>query len=443
MKKKATCKVECAFDKMVDTAALIPNPRNPNKHPQKQLDLLAKIIKAQGWRNAIVVSNLSGFVTKGHARLDAAKILGCEQVPVDFQDYDTPESEMADMLADNRLSELAEPDLPMLKDILLELDTGAFDMDLTGFDTESIESLMTQLHEPEEGLTEDDAIPENVETRCKKGDLWKLGEHRLLCGDSTVITDVERLMGGEKAELIATDPPYNSTNLKFDSVKIDYLAWISECKGWLTQFGQLVTFADFHLLVKFCEGNVFKSCYEQIWQKNQTMGFLSVDKRPLKVHEFIGVFSDYPSKTTYNPQKFNFESSRFKIGEVNPAGRIGKTAHYGKQVSSRAYIEDGERYPLSVVFCQSWNGGMALKRAAGENGHPTQKPIALVEYLIQTYSNEKELILDPFLGSGSTLIACEKLGRKCYGMEIDPHYCSVILKRGEDFTGKPAELIKE
>jgi len=150
MKKKATCKVECAFDKMVDTAALIPNPRNPNKHPQKQLDLLAKIIKAQGWRNAIVVSNLSGFVTKGHARLDAAKILGCEQVPVDFQDYDTPESEMADMLADNRLSELAEPDLPMLKDILLELDTGAFDMDLTGFDTESIESLMTQLHEPEE-----------------------------------------------------------------------------------------------------------------------------------------------------------------------------------------------------------------------------------------------------------------------------------------------------
>ena len=144
--KKAAIKVDCAFDKMVAMADLKPNPRNPNTHPKKQLDLLAKIIKAQGWRNPIVVSNASGFITKGHARLEAAKLLGLSECPVDFQDYDTPESEMADMLADNRLAELAEPDLPMLKDILQELDTGAFDMDLTGFDTESIESLMTQFN---------------------------------------------------------------------------------------------------------------------------------------------------------------------------------------------------------------------------------------------------------------------------------------------------------
>jgi hypothetical protein len=152
MKNKSKPKeqrVECAFDSMVATSDIKPNIKNPNRHPKKQLELLSKIIKAQGWRNPIVVSNLSGFVTKGHARLAAAKLLGLTEVPVDFQDYDTPESEMADMLADNRLAELAEPDLPMLKDILLELDTGAFDMDLTGFDTESIESLMTQLHEPE------------------------------------------------------------------------------------------------------------------------------------------------------------------------------------------------------------------------------------------------------------------------------------------------------
>ena len=202
-------KVECAFDSMVAVEEIIPNPRNPNKHPKKQIELLAKIIKAQGWRNPIVVSNLSGFVTKGHARLEAAKLLGLTEVPVDFQDYDTPESEMADMLADNRLAELAEPDLPLLKDILIEIDSGALDMDLTGYDAESIERLMTQLHQPEEGLTDDDAIPEQVETRCKKGDLWKLGEHRLLCGDSTVITDVERLMGGEKADMVFTSPPYN------------------------------------------------------------------------------------------------------------------------------------------------------------------------------------------------------------------------------------------
>jgi hypothetical protein len=149
-KPKESSRVECAFDQMVTTEALIPNPRNPNKHPKKQVELLAKIIKAQGWRNPIVVSNRSGFIVKGHARLEAAKLLGCVECPVDFQDYATEADEWADMIADNRLAELAEPDLPMLKDILQELDTGVFDMDLTGFDTESIESLMTQLHEPEE-----------------------------------------------------------------------------------------------------------------------------------------------------------------------------------------------------------------------------------------------------------------------------------------------------
>ncbi len=195
-KKEASQRVECAFDSMVAIGDIKPNPRNPNKHPKKQLELLAKIIKAQGWRAPITVSNRSGFIVRGHARLEAAKLLGLTECPVDFQDYENEAVEWADCIADNRIAELAEPDLPLLKDILLELDSGNFDIELTGFDTESIESLMTQLHQPEDGLTEDDAIPEQVETRCKKGDLWKLGEHRLLCGDSTVITDVERLMGG-------------------------------------------------------------------------------------------------------------------------------------------------------------------------------------------------------------------------------------------------------
>ncbi|MCK9569897.1 ParB/Srx family N-terminal domain-containing protein [Candidatus Pacearchaeota archaeon] len=152
MKKKSPGqKVECAFDKMVPVEEIIPNPRNPNKHPKKQLELLSKIIKAQGWRAPITVSNRSGFIVRGHARLEAAKILGLTECPVDFQDYENEAVEWADCIADNRIAELAEPDLPLLKDLLTELDTGAFDMDLTGFDTESIESLMTQLHEPNFG----------------------------------------------------------------------------------------------------------------------------------------------------------------------------------------------------------------------------------------------------------------------------------------------------
>jgi ParB-like chromosome segregation protein Spo0J len=136
-------KVECAYDEMVDIEKLVPNPRNPNKHPDKQISLLSKIISAQGWRNPIVVSNRSGFIIKGHARLEAARKLECETVPVDYQNYENEAAEYADMLADNRIAELAEPDLPGLKDLLQELDTGDFDMDLTGFDTESLEGLMT------------------------------------------------------------------------------------------------------------------------------------------------------------------------------------------------------------------------------------------------------------------------------------------------------------
>ena len=136
-------RIDCAYDAMVDTASLVPNPRNPNKHPKAQIDLLAKIL-SNCWRNPIVVSNRSGFIVKGHARLEAAKQAGINPVPVDYQDYQSEAEEWADMIADNRLAELAEPSLPELKDLLEELDKGDFDMDLTGFDAKSLEELMTQ-----------------------------------------------------------------------------------------------------------------------------------------------------------------------------------------------------------------------------------------------------------------------------------------------------------
>ena len=140
-------KVDCAYDAMVDTVNLVPNPRNPNKHPKAQIDLLAKIL-TNCWRNPIVVSNRSGFIVKGHARLEAAKQAGINPVPVDYQDYQSEAEEWADMIADNRLAELAEPSLPELKDLLEELDKGDFDMDLTGFDASSLEDLMTWTSEP-------------------------------------------------------------------------------------------------------------------------------------------------------------------------------------------------------------------------------------------------------------------------------------------------------
>jgi ParB-like chromosome segregation protein Spo0J len=145
----ATVPVWCRFDEGVTLEKLVPHPRNYNKHPDTQIALLAKIIKAQGWRNPVVVSKRSGFVVKGHGRIEAARLMQVDAVPVEYQDYETEAAEYADMIADNRIAELAEPDNAMLKDLLQELDTGQMDMDLTGFDAGELERLMTQLHTPD------------------------------------------------------------------------------------------------------------------------------------------------------------------------------------------------------------------------------------------------------------------------------------------------------
>ena len=146
----ATIPVWCRFDEGITLENLVPHPRNYNKHPDTQIALLAKIIKAQGRRNPVVVSKRSGFVVKGHGRIEAARLMQVDAVPVEYQDYETEAAEYADMIADNRIAELAEPDNAMLKDLLQELDTGDMDMDLTGFDAGEIERLMTQTHQGDE-----------------------------------------------------------------------------------------------------------------------------------------------------------------------------------------------------------------------------------------------------------------------------------------------------
>ncbi len=209
---KSIIPVFCSHTKLVELEKIIPNPRNPNKHPDNQIALLSKIIKAQGWRNPIVVSLRSGHVVKGHGRLLAARLLNAECAPVDYQEYQDEASEFADMIADNRIAELATMEGPELKDLLLELDTGAFDMDLTGYDETELENLMTQFR-PEEDLKDADAqIEKGKELKekwnVKEGQVWELGDHRIICGDSTDKKIVEKLLLDDKPNLMVTDPPY-------------------------------------------------------------------------------------------------------------------------------------------------------------------------------------------------------------------------------------------
>lgn len=143
--------VKCAHSRIVPITDMVPNPRNPNTHPTKQVELLAKILDFQGWRLPIVVSNRSGFITRGHGRLLAARVLELGVVPVDFQDYETEAQEWADLVADNRIAELSTMDATALKDIVEELDTGELDLEVTGFDDNDLASLMSQIHQDEEG----------------------------------------------------------------------------------------------------------------------------------------------------------------------------------------------------------------------------------------------------------------------------------------------------
>jgi len=160
--------VHCSHDRLVPLKDIKPNPRNYNKHPEAQIDLLAKNIKSVGWRHPITVSKLYGLIVAGHARYEAAQKLGLSCAPVNFQNFKDASEEMAVMIADNRLAELAEPSMPELKDLLLELDTGALDMSLTGFDEKAMEDLMTQFHVPDENKPIDEAGMADTKNECPK-----------------------------------------------------------------------------------------------------------------------------------------------------------------------------------------------------------------------------------------------------------------------------------
>ena len=202
--------VYCAHSQMVEIEKVIPNPRNPNKHSEKQIALLAKIIAAQGWRAPITVSTRSGFIVRGHGRLLAARKLGLAEVPVDYQAYETEAAEWADLIADNRLSELSETDDLLLKDLLQELGTGELDLELTAYTADEIDQMLGSAKEvQEDDFDADKALSEIDEAKTKLGDIYILGKHRLLCGDSTDAAAVEKLMDGQKADIAVTDPPYN------------------------------------------------------------------------------------------------------------------------------------------------------------------------------------------------------------------------------------------
>ena len=385
--------VFCAFDEVVDINKLKENPRNPNTHPSVQIDLLAQIIKKTGWRAPITVSNLSGFIVKGHGRLQAAKAAGFKHCPVEYQNFIDEEEEMAALLADNKLAELAEIDVDKLTEIFKDYEFE--DLSLTGYSQEEFDELV-EVFEEAELLGDPDEVPEEVETRCKLGDIWKLGEHRLMCGDSTSKSDIERLIGGAKVDIVYTDPPYG-INIVNDNGKVG-AGNLAKNKTYLAVKGDDTT----ETAKEF-----YKICID-----------LGIDKFILWGGNYFTDFLHFSPSWLIWDKRLDMKSNNFADGEM--AWCSFKT-------------------PVRI-YHQLWNG--MIRAGERENRvHPTQKPIKMQCEILEDFTNENNIVLDCFGGSGSTLIACNQIKRTCFMMEYEPYYCDVIITRWETLTGKKAELI--
>lgn len=368
-------------------ADIKPYAKNAKKHPDKQVKQIAASIKEFGFNQPIVVDS-DNVVIVGHGRLGAAKLLGLNEVPVITVNL-TEEQAKAYRLADNKLNE-SDWDMDLVIGELKELSEPM--LDLTGFDKDLI-------IEPDE---KDDEVPEvPEEPQSKLGDLYELGSHRVLCGDSTKLEDVERLMDGKKADMVFTDPPYG----------VDYDGGHAE-KGKRRE-----------KLENDDETNMYAGSLPLAYS-------YSNDSAPLYLW-----FADRFAKDVLDALEENdYQVRSWIIWNKNLAqfGAIG--AQYKTKHEPVIYAFKKGKAP-------TWNGitnevtVWDIDRHSKNEFHPTQKPTALCERAIRNHLGTDASVLDLFLGSGSTLIAAEKTGRICYGMELDPKYVDVIVQRYVDYTG--------
>jgi len=413
--------VHCSYQKMVPVEDLKPNPQNPNTHPEAQVDKLASIIEAHGWRHPITVSNRSGCIVAGHCRLAAAVKLGLKKCPVDFQDFKSKAEEMAVLVADNIIGEFSETDAEKMSDIIAALEKAGYDLELTALTAEQIDEY---LHGDTEPNPLDDIVPEPPKIpKTKTGDLYILGNHRLLCGDSTKAEDVERLMGGEKADMVFMDPPY-AVNYGADQ---DTLNKKSGGKSRLVAR----PIAGDNMTAEECSEKLWRPAFRNLYEVSQDycsyymtmcqggdqmmmMMMMMSEKWQIK-HELIWV----KSSPVFSMGRLDYDYQHEPI----LFGWKKKHIFYGKG-----------QFLKSI-----WQ----IAKPSKSELHPTMKPVELVENALLNSSKAKDIAVDLFLGSGTTLIAAEKLNRRCFGMEIDPIYCDVIVQRYEDFSGKKAKLEKK
>jgi DNA modification methylase len=390
---------------------LIPYINNSRKHSDDQVTQIAASIKEFGWTNPILVDGDNGIIA-GHGRIMAAKKLNMTEVPVIELAHLSKEQRKALIIADNKLALNSDWDSNLLAIELKDLQDLGFDLNLTGFNADELANIL--LPEQIAGLTDEDATPPIPdEPKTKLGDVYILGNHKLMCGDSASLDDAEKLMDGDLADLVFTDPPYN---VAYSGRGANNLGTIKNDDMSNEDFEQFCRdiFTTYHTYMKPL------ACIYVCHPDSQSAPKLAFEK-------------------TFAEQ---FKKSSTLIWMKQSAGmgwQDYRAQHepilYGWKEGSGKHFYSGDRTKTTI-----WKIG---RDAQSSYVHPTQKPVALPEEAINNSSKGMDIVLDLFGGSGSTLIACEKVGRKARLMELDPKYCDVIVKRWEDFTGKKAELLSD
>ena len=382
---------------------LVPYVNNAKIHSEEQVTMIASSIREFGFLSPVLIDRDYNIIA-GHGRVMAAKKLEMESVPCVFVEGLTEAQRKAYILADNRLGELADWDMDLVNMELEALDDMDFDVSLTGFEMPEIEA-----EDPE--IIEDD-VPEEVETRGKLGDLWQMGGHRLICGDSTDVAVIDRLMNGQKADMVFTDPPYNiasdSKNFAADVSKA--MKDLSESE-WDKDFS-----------IREALDNIYITLADNASVYVCTSHFLASE-----IWDWMKEWSDHYSYCVWS--------------KPNSMPSLAKR-HWTWNTELICYATRGKHtfnFPEEGHALSTWT----INKRNGDTGHPTEKPVEVPAMAIKHSSKTKDIILDLFGGSGSTLIACEQLDRKCFMCELDPHYCDVIIQRWENLTGQKAQLVEK
>ena len=385
---------------------LLPYVRNARQHSDEQIAQIAASIAEFGFVNPIL-TGADGVLVAGHGRLAAARKLGLPTVPVVVLDHLTPTQRRALVLADNRLAELATWDDALLRIELEALQDDGFDLDLTGFDADALAELLADEEPQIEGRTEDDAIPEMPEEPVSRpGDVWRLGPHRLVCGDATTAEAYARLFpDGERADMVFTDPPYNVNyaNSARDKLRGKHRPILNDALG--EGFYDFL-FDALALIMAHTRGAIYVA-----------MSSSELDTLQAAFRAAGGHWSTF----------IIWAKNTFTLGRSDYQRQYEPILYGWPEGATRHWCGDRDQGDV-------WQ----IKKPAKNDLHPTMKPVDLVERAIRNSSRPGDVVLDPFGGSGTTLIAAEKAGRVARLIELDPKYADVIVRRWQDWTGQQA-----